>query len=148
MAVAGGILLIIDACLSVLLALILMMEVDLFTLGVYMLAASVVSFLAAVWAFLSFKPLYTLSGPLLLILGGILLWVAEPAAFFVSVIGIVIASISLLLLVASWRDSMARYQARSAGLHPSMVAFMPGGMAGPPPGYGGAEPPSLLNLRK
>jgi len=148
MAVAGGILLIIDACLAVLLALVLMVEVDLFLLGMYMFAASVVSFLASVWVFLSFRPLYTLSGPLLLVLGGILLWVFEPGAFFVSIIGMTLAGISLLLLVASWRDSTARYNARAAGLHPSMAAMMPGGMMGPPPGYGGAEPPSLLNLRK
>ncbi len=148
MAVAGGILMIIDACLAVLLALLLMVEVDLFALGLFMFGTSVISFLASVWVFLSFKPIYTLLGPVLLITGGALLWIVEPQAFIVSAIGMTIAGISLLLLVASWRDSTARFQARSSGLHPSMAGLMPGGMMGPPPGYGGAEPPSLLNLRK
>ena len=146
--VVGAIILIIDASLAILLGMALSVIGWQIGLGVLMLTAGVVAIICAVGVFMSFNPIINIAGPVALIFGGILLWVMEFDAFIISIIGISIAFISLFFLGLGWNDMAARHEARRSGLHPSMAGLQPGMVGAPPPAYGGAEPPSMLNLRK
>jgi hypothetical protein len=146
--VAGAIILTIDSALAILLSMILFFDAWSVWVALILLGGAVVSILGAVAIFLSFNPTLALVGPPVLIIGAIAFWIAEPFAFFVSVIGGTLAFISIVLIVMGWKDSLMRYEARSMGVHPAMAGQMPGMGWGAPPAYGGAQPPSMLNLRK
>jgi hypothetical protein len=146
--IVGGIILIIDACLAILLGLILAVDSWEFWSGVLMLAAGVFAIIAAIGVFLSFNPYLNVSGPIVLIFSAMIDWIIFSEAAIVFIIGISIAFVSLLLLAIGWSDSVERARARKTGLHPSMAGFHPAMGGAPPPAYGGAQPPSLLNVRK
>ncbi len=145
---AGAVILIIDASLATLLGIVLTMMAWEFGAGVLMLSAGIFAIISAVGIFMSFNPFINIMGPVALIFSGILLWVWEWDAFIVSIIGISIAFVSLFLIGLGWSDMVARHQTRTMGIHPSMAGLPPGMAGAPPPAYGGAEPPSMLNLRK
>jgi hypothetical protein len=148
MVLAGAIILIIDWILASLMSLIMVLGLEMFYSGSLLLAASVMAFVSASFAIASFNPIYILVGPLMLIVGAIVLMAAESEAIAVVIVGSSLAAVSLLLLVLGWRDSVARYQARQAGQHPSLGGFRPS-MAHPQaPVYGSPEPPSVLRVKK
>jgi hypothetical protein len=148
MVMAGAIILIIDACLASLMSLIMVFEIEMFFSGAFMLAAAIMAFVSASFAIGSFNPVYILVGPLMLIMSAIALMAVESGAIVVVIIGAALASVSLLLLVLGWKDSVARYNARKMGHHPSMAGIQPAPMGALPPVYGNVEPPSVLQVRK
>ncbi len=143
---AGGIILLIDAIMALMLSVALVVEWISIGLAVFMLVASITAIISSVVVFMSFNPVYILLGPLMLISGAIIFWVLEPGAVFVSIIGSILAMVSLVLLVLGWKDSVARNETRKAGLHPSMAG--PGQVYPQAPTYGSVEPPPFLNTRR
>jgi hypothetical protein len=148
MVVSGTIILIIDACLAVILSLVMIIDSWMFVSGLFMLAASIMAFISSAFALGSFNPMYILVGPLLLILAAITLLAFEGDAIFVVIIGIALAAVSLLLFVLGWKDSVARYDVRMSGQHPSMQMSRPETMYAQVPAYGSPEPPSFLRVKK
>lgn len=146
--VSGAVILVIDAALALLVGLIILIDWWDAWVGIILLTGAIMSIISAVAIFLSFNPVLALIGPPLLIMGAIAFWIAEPFAFFISMIGGSLAVVSLVLIIVGWRDSVARYDARAMGIHPAMAGQMQGMPWGAPPAYGGAEPPSMLKLRK
>jgi hypothetical protein len=146
--VAGAIILTIDAALALLLALIFLVDWWDVWVGLILLGGAAVSIVGAVAIFLSFNPVLSLLGPPVLILGAIAFWISEPFGIIVSFIGGGLATTSLILLLVGWGDSVARYNTRAMGIHPAMAGQIRGMPFGAPPAYGGAQPPSMLNLRK
>ncbi len=146
--VAGVILLIIDGVLALLLALLAFVDLWDYWVGVILLVAGVMALISAVAALMSFDPRIILWGPIMLIIGAVAFAISEPFAVPVYVIGAVLAVISLALIVSGIKDSISRHQARRMGIHPSMAGYVQGMQWGGPPAYGGAEPPSMLNVRK
>jgi hypothetical protein len=143
---AGGIILLIDAVLALMLSVLLVVDMVSIGVAVFMLVASIAAIISSTVVFLSFNPLYIILGPLMLLMGAIILWIYEPGAVFISIIGSILVIISTVLLVIGWNDSVARNETRKAGLHPSMAG--PGQVFPQAPTYGSVEPPPFLNTRR
>ena len=143
---AGGIILLIDAIMALMLSVLLVFEIISIGLAVFMLVASITAIISSVGVFMSFNPLYIIMGPLMLLIGAFIFWVFEPAAAFISIIGSILAIVSVVLLVIGWKDSVARNETRKMGLHPSMAG--PGQVYPQAPTYGSVEPPPFLNTRR
>ena len=147
-AIIGGVILLVDAVLALLMGVLTIWIAWFMVAGIVLIVGSVVSFISFVGVILSLNPIINLAGPLMLVLGGIFLWAFEEDLIIISIIGMALALVSLVMMLVAWSDMMARHLARRAGLHPGFAgpSMMMQGTA--PPGYGGAEPPSYLNLRK
>ena len=111
--VAGGIILLIDAIMAMMLCVLLVVDWISVGLAVFMLVASITAILSSVAVFMSLNPLYIILGPIMLIMGAIFLWALEPGAVAVSIIGSTLAFISIVLLGLGWKDSVARNETRS-----------------------------------
>lgn len=143
---AGGIILLIDAILALMLSVLLVVEWISTGLAVFMLVASITAIISSVVVFMSLNPLYIILGPIMLIMGAIFLWALAPGVAPISIVGSILAFVSMVLLVLGWKDSVARNETRKAGLHPSMAGP---GLVGPQaPAYGRVEPPPFLNTRR
>jgi hypothetical protein len=146
--VSGAVILTVDAALALLLSLIILFDWWDVWAGLILLGGAAMAVVGAVAIFLSFNPILALLGPPFLIMGAIAFWIMEPFAVVVSIIGGSLASVSLMLILVGWRDSVARYETRSMGVHPSMAGQVLGMPFGAPPAYGGAPPPSMGRTRR
>jgi hypothetical protein len=146
--VSGALILTIDAGLALLLSLAILFDWWDIWIGFIMLGAAAMAIVSAVAIFLSFNPILGILGPPMLMMGAIALWIWEPFAFIISMIGGSLATISLILILVGWRDSVARYETRSMGIHPAMAGQVQGMPFGAPPAYGGARPPTMGRARR
>ena len=103
---------ILDGALALLLTPFLLMEEVPFA-GVFVLLACLVAIIGGALALKGIMPFLAAAGPPLLIMGAV--WIILLSPFFVmaSLIGIVLAVISMALVVYGWSDLMARAEMRN-----------------------------------
>lgn len=116
---AGGgcTLMILDGALALILTPFLLFNEEPFT-GVFLLLACLVAIIGGARALKGFMPLLAAAGPPLLVIGAVLLMVLSPFFAMVSIIGIVLAAISMALVIYGWSDLMARVEMRNRMARP------------------------------
>ncbi len=146
LAIAGGVIMLIDGILAMLLGILMIIieEFEGFLMGTYLLVCFGFTILGAVSAFRAWMPLYAIIGPSLLIIAGVIVmstwWFAT---FTVGMLSIVLAVISLVFIAGSWSDLKERDRLRSYYLRFPMMPGFPAPTMQPPPyggGMGGHDP--------
>ncbi len=137
--VAGGTLMIIDGCLAIFLGIIIHFVASTFT-GEFLILAAIAAIVGGVLLFLPRYPIMGIVGPVLLIAGGVWVMIELPGVTLLSIIGIILAGISLGLVLIGWKDSQQRERSRWRP-PPPMAPGPPFGQP-PPHEYGrGPDPP-------
>jgi hypothetical protein len=133
--IAGGIMIIIDAILALMLGIITFGEWE-FALGSYLIIAAIIAIVGAVTVFIARFPYLGIVGPVMLIVGGV--WVMAVLWFIgivVGIIGIILAVIGLVLVLVGWKDMQHRIGMRNR-MQPPYPPMAMGPVAPPPPEYG------------
>ena len=108
---------ILDGALALMLTPFLLMEEVPFA-GVFLLLACLVAIISGALALQGIMPFLAAAGPPLLIMGAIWIMLLSPFFVMVSLIGIVLAVISMALVVYGWSDLMARAEMRNRMARP------------------------------
>ena len=133
-AVSGGILVIIDAVMAMLLGIGLATW-DLIP-GTYLVVASSVAIAGAVSVFLAWFPYLGVAGSVMLIIGGGgIMAYRETEPIIIGIVGATLAAISLVLMIVGWKDLMQRAELRRRMRTPLQTMEMAPG-AYPPSEYG------------
>jgi len=103
---------ILDGALALVLTPFLLME-EVPVAGVFMLLACLVAIIGGSLALKGIMPILAPAGPPLLIIGAVWIMFLSPFFIMASLIGIVLAVMSMALVVYGWSDLMARAEMRN-----------------------------------
>ncbi len=110
---AGCTLMIFDGALAILFSLILFISASL--IGLFLMAAAIVAIVGGWLGMKGIMPLVAAAGPPLLIIAALMLLTIDPFMIIISLIGMVLAGISLALVVYGWSYMVQKAQMRKRG---------------------------------
>lgn len=112
-----------DGGLAILFSLVLLFAEP--VMGLFLLGAAVVAIVGGWLAMKGIMPLVAAAGPPLLIIAALMLMTIDPFMILISLIGIVLAGLSLALVIYGWSYMVQKAQMRKRG--PQAYQYYPYG---------------------